>query len=41
VTIALVMVLVLDGMSIRARGMPVRPSGIAVALLETPERTWK
>jgi hypothetical protein len=39
--IALVMVEVEAGMSMRARGMPVRPSGIAVAELETPEMTSK
>jgi hypothetical protein len=35
--IALVMVAVEAGMSIRARGIPVRPSGIVVADADTPE----
>lgn len=29
------------GMSIRARGMPVRPSGIVVAAADTLLMTWK
>jgi hypothetical protein len=39
--IALVMVDVDAGTSMRASGIPVRPSGIVVALEETLEMTWK
>lgn len=38
---ALVIVDVDAGMSIRASGIPVRPSGITVALEDTFEMIWK